>query len=346
VARKFSLLLTALVVAGLAGRAHAAGAKAEALVDQAVELRRNGDDEGALALLLQAYGMGHLPRATGQLGLCEQALGRWPEADTYLTEALKAESDPWVKRNRRALEDAIVIVKGHLARVEMQGEPDGAEVWVNGVLVGKLPLTAPVRVGAGEIEIELRTPGSAPETKTIRLEAGQYQRIVMRASKPPVAPAASAQPALVAVSTEPPRASGEPAATAVAAPASSNGRRALKWVAWGLGAAGLGVGIYGTTQNSSLVASFDKVCGIDPATGNARDIKTGMYTADCANRKSDYESKARLGVAGFVAGGALAAAGFILWLTEPSAPAHDGTALSCAPGVSSGGAEVSCGMRF
>ena len=184
-------VIVTLGVASSAGlrRAQAATAEADALVNQAVELRRNGDDEGALALLLRAYALDHPPRATGQLGLCEQALGRWADAEAYLTEVLKAEKDPWVEKNRRTLEDALAIVKSHIARIEVDGKPIGAEVWVNGTLVGKLPLSVPVHVAAGEeIELELRMPGFVPETKTLRLEAGQYQRVVLRASQvPPIA---------------------------------------------------------------------------------------------------------------------------------------------------------------
>ena len=168
----FVFVAAATIATGSAARAASASSKADALVNQAVELRRNGDDQGALALLLQAYGLGHAPRATGQLGLCEQALGRWADAEMYITEALKAESDPWVKKNRRTLEDALVIVKSHIARVEIQGEPPGAEIWVNGTLAGKLPLAAPVRVSAGEVEVELRAPGFVREAKTMQARRG------------------------------------------------------------------------------------------------------------------------------------------------------------------------------
>jgi hypothetical protein len=341
-----------VVAAALAPRAaRAAAPKPEALVNQAVELRRNGDDEGALKLLLQAYDLAKAGRTAGQLGLCEQALGRWADADTYLTEALKAEADPWVKKNRRTLEDALAIVKTHIARVEIQGEPEGAEVWVNGALAGKIPLPAPVRVAAGEVEIELRSPGFVRESKTMRLEAGQYQRIVMRASKESAAaPPAPAPPPATAVVVNPPepRPAGEVTATSDAGPAPAGPspvRASLKWGAWGLGAVALGLGIYGVTQNSSLVSSFDQSCAI--YMGQAVDKATGMASTTCASKKSDYESKGTLGVVGFVAAGALAATGVVLWLTEPAGRAPGATALSCAPSLTGhGGPALGCLMRF
>jgi hypothetical protein len=350
------ILVVACVGVGVSGGpARAANAKAEALVNQAVELRRSGDDQGALALLQQAYAMGHAPRTAGQLGLCEQALGRWSDAENYITEALKAESDAWVKKNRRVLEDALVVVKSHIARIEIDGEPEGAELWVNGVLVGKLPLTAPVRVSAGEIEVELRASGFVRESKTLRLEAGQYQRIVLRASKQTVA---SPPAPLVGPAPPPPAA---PSTTTVVvkleerdrpqpqAPAStpgpSTGRAAGKWIAWGLGAVALGVGTYGVTQNSSLVSAFNKACAIK--NGQAVDKTLGLPNKDCETKRSDYQTMAHVGIGGFIAGGVLVATGLVLWLTEPVASSKDTAGLSCAPSLTDRlGPAVGCALRF
>jgi hypothetical protein len=337
--------------------AGAAAPKSEALVNQAVELRRNGDDEGALALLLQAYALARAPRTAGQLGLCEQALGRWAEAETYLTEALKVADDPWVKKNRGTIEDALAFVKSHIARIEIQGDPQGSEVWVNGALAGKLPLASPVRVAAGEVEVELRATGFVSEKKTMRLEAGQYQRIILHASErpaPPAAPPPAAAPSeTTTVVVNVPESRGgtappPPTVTKEPEAAASNGRLALKWVAWGLGAVAAGVGAYGAVANSSGVSSFDSTCGIDPATGKAIS-KAGTSSGDaaCVSKKSDYESKARLGIGGFVAAGALAVTGFVLWLTEPEPRARNTTALRCAPALGERLAPtLGCAIRF
>jgi hypothetical protein len=353
-----SIVFLSSTFAPLAARA--ANPKAEALTNQAVEMRRNGDDEGALALLLQSYALSRAPRTAGQLGLCEQALGRWAEAETYLTEALKAQDDPWVKKNRGTIEDALGFVKGHIARIEIQGDPEGAEVWVNGALAGKVPLATPVRVSAGEVEVELRAPGFVRETKTMRLEAGQYQRIVLHASKQTVAappappPAAPSETTTVVVNVPESRAgtaTPPPAATVTkeSEEAPSSARAALKWVAFGLGAAAIGVGVYGAAGNASGVSSFDAKCGLD-STGTPKSNGKGIPPAtnqQCASLKSDYESKSHLGIGGFVAGGVLAATGLILWLTEPEAHAHGVAALRCAPALGEGlTPALGCNMRF
>jgi hypothetical protein len=354
VGRGFRLfLIFGLALASSAGPrpAQAATTEADDLVNRAVELRRSGDDEGALSLLLRAYALDHPPRATGQLGLCEQALGRWADAEAYLTEALKAEKDPWVEKNRPTLEDSLAFVKSHVARIEIEGEPVGAEVWVNGSLVGKLPLAAPVHVAAGEeVEVELRSPGFLRETKTLRLEAGQYQPIVLRASKIPSPPVLALSP--LAASTA------QASTTTLAAQASQiqkpsrtilawtpGRRRALKWVGWGLGAAAIGVGIYGTIGNVTGVNTFDKTCR---TSGNAGVVaSTGAESAACDDLKGAYESKTDLAVGGFVAAGAFVAAGLTLWLTEPPARRSDVPTVVCAPAMSDRlDLALRCLMRF
>lgn len=60
------------------------------LIHHGVELRRHGDDSGALLEFRRAYEAGHSPRAAAQMGWAEQALGRWLEADAHLREAMLA----------------------------------------------------------------------------------------------------------------------------------------------------------------------------------------------------------------------------------------------------------------
>jgi hypothetical protein len=358
------VLVTVVALASAApsrpARAAAPG-EADAIVDKAVALRRDGDDQGALALLLQAYALGQEPRATGQLGLCEQALGRWVDAEGYLTDALKAAPDPWVKKNRRTLEDALAIVKAHIARLEIEGEPEGAEVLVNGTLVGKLPLAGPVRVAEGEVEVEVRAPGFVRQTKTMRLEPGQYQRVIMRARQeapepaPATATAAPALPPPVAAPAATTAASTSTAAVSAEdkhrdAAAATPTRLALKWIAAGLGVAAVGVGVYGVITNATGVTEFDTNCRV--RNGVAVDLMTGAPSGPCRDEKSRYETAGQIGVAGFVAAGLLGAAGLILWLTEPRSPegtahAPEKTSLGCSPAlVARGGAALGCTLRF
>ncbi|MBK8695071.1 MAG: hypothetical protein IPN17_23025 [Deltaproteobacteria bacterium] len=68
-----------------------------------VELRRAHRDEEALAHFTRAYGQTRSPVAQAQMGLAEQALGRWVEAEEHVRRSLEAATDPWILRNREAL---------------------------------------------------------------------------------------------------------------------------------------------------------------------------------------------------------------------------------------------------
>jgi len=89
-------LLCLVGLAAISGSEAVASDNAEILIRKGVELRRRGRDSDASALFRQAYELSHTPRAAAQLGLCEQALGQWLEAEGHLSEALLAESDPWI----------------------------------------------------------------------------------------------------------------------------------------------------------------------------------------------------------------------------------------------------------
>ena len=77
-------LATLVCLAAAAAPAAAAGPDdAEALIKQGNDLRRSGDDQGALPLLARAYQAQPGPRTAVQLGLVEEALGRWQRLSTW-----------------------------------------------------------------------------------------------------------------------------------------------------------------------------------------------------------------------------------------------------------------------
>ncbi len=306
-------------------------------IAQGLALRRTGDDQGALPFFQKAYQAKSTPRAAAQLGFCEQALGNWTDAETHLTEALKASDDAWVRKNLSTLEASLVMVKSHIGRLEILGEPAGAEVAVNGIVVGTLPLAEPVRVGAAEVEVELRAPGYARLPIGARRGRGHAKDRAARRTRDAGArrrgyPRASTGGPIVRLA----RASGDDQS----APHPTRGetrsawRAPARWVSLGLGAVSLGVGVYGTLHNRSLVDQFDAGCGIDPTTGMAR-MKTGSSQTDasCAQPPEQLRiTSSTLATIGLVGAGVFVAAGVVLWLTDPPAKAVETALQSCAAG--------------
>jgi PEGA domain len=170
--------LTLLFCLLISGRALAAG-DWEALVREANDLRRAGDDETAHKLLSRAYSQAPNPVTAGQLGLCEFALSRWVESESRLVEALRGASDPWVVKNRATLIGLINEARSHLARVEVSGSPRGAQVEVAGKPVGRFPLSGPVRVVAGPVHVRVSAPGHRAWQQEVSVATGDRRSLVV-----------------------------------------------------------------------------------------------------------------------------------------------------------------------
>jgi hypothetical protein len=351
------------LLAGGAGFAWAAPDKTEDLIRRGIDLRRTGDDQGAQPLFREAYDQSHAARAAAQLGFCEQALGRWPDAEIHLGEALRDTSDAWINKNRSAIEQALLLIKTHVARIEISGEPVGAEVLVNGKVVGKLPMEQPVRIAGGEIEIELRARGYRPTSKKVHVDGGQYQTLSLHAEQESadvrgvdksaskthlgsdtdldVPPAPEFQPG---PRLPPPTPTGGDASDG-----SGGARKSLKFVSWGLAAVSLGVGLYFVVDNRNMAVQFDKGCGKD-ATGAATlapDAPPGFDLERCQTLKRRYEWSAKSGVIGIAGAVILTGAGVALWLTESEPTDGQKTSWRCVPSTTANGdPAVGCAMRF
>ena len=262
-----------LVLVGAAAQAAPDAGDEDALIRDAILQRRRGNDHLAQVELQRAYDINHSARAAAQLGFAEQALGMWPQAEVHVVAALRAADDPWIRRNRTTLEDALATIRGHVGRVEIVGGPAGAQVTVNGQPVGLVPLPEAVAVSSGPVEIEVRAAGAAPEAKTVTVAAGEYARVPFASQ-----PAAGATPILppAAVAPLPPAAPAGSDLTRVAETKERDdglGRRyaGIGLVVGGLAAAGGGVA-------ASLVAKhkFDAI-NADAAADRPYDESNGNW---------------------------------------------------------------------
>ncbi len=155
----------------------AAQSDEDAAIRQGVALRREGRDSDAVVVFQRAYDRWRSPRAAAQLGLCEQALGRWVLAERHVREALASASDPWVQRTRETLESALRVAEQHLATIEILGGNDGSELFIDGERVGQLPATRSLRVVIGALRLEARGTGIATIVRTVELAAGGVERV-------------------------------------------------------------------------------------------------------------------------------------------------------------------------
>jgi tetratricopeptide (TPR) repeat protein len=143
-----------------AGVSRAESPEVEKLLAQGIALRAAGNDLEASQVLKKAAAIDpESVRVQVHLATVYQALGEWLLADDYLGLALSHEAHPYVVRHRKSLDDAQRVISANIGRLEVEGEPAGAEVRLNGRLIGTLPLAAPARATVGSYSLEVRLEG-------------------------------------------------------------------------------------------------------------------------------------------------------------------------------------------
>jgi hypothetical protein len=374
----------AIVGSGADSTARAQAAGEEDLNRRGIELRKGGNDAAARGVFQEMYDRFRSPRSAAQLGLAEQAVGRWEDAEAHVSEALRTPSDAWVAKHRAPLDQAIIAIRAHVARVEISGDPVGAEVLINGRSVGKLPLARSITVPIGQVDVECRAPGRKTAVRTLSLGAADYQRVFVRMEKEAGEPALRRARSVSLAHADPPGSAGEPevpgdkdgAANADSAPehpaagaaagadtartGPSSVRSAIKWTSLGLAVAGLGTGIAGSIVREQQVSTFRATNN-----GNCRDNggrgvdPTGAPVAACQGPLDAQKTATVFQIAGFVGAGVFAVTWLVLQLTEPDTGEHGAAteaqadraaralaAWQCAPSLFPQSPSVSCAFTF
>ncbi|WP_394846935.1 hypothetical protein LZC95_05640 [Pendulispora brunnea] len=277
-----------------------------ALIEHGVALREQGRDEEALAEFRKAYALAPTPRAQAQMGLAEQALGLWLAAEEHVRDALKSDADPWIQKNRAALEQSLRTIAQHLGTLEVRGMP-GAVLFVDGARVGQLPLERGLRIEVGHRALEVRAQGFQSTSRTIIVSPGETARETIEL-RPNVAQEEPAKPG-----REPRPHDGVH---------SSNGstQRTLGWVLTGVGGAAFVTGVIGLIARSSAVSAYndDPSCpGID---------NPGPRPSQCQSHVDSEGTWKAIAIAGLAGGVALGAGGLALVLTAPPGAGSHGTA--------------------
>jgi hypothetical protein len=313
-----------------------AGSEA-ALIRKGLDLRQKGQDEEALKEFRRAYELSKSARALAQIALAEQALGRWLEAESYLTEALTHTEESWIGHNKKSLNQALNDIQGHLGSLELPGEAKEGMVKVDGVQVATLPLTKSLRVPAGSIALEVQAPGYLPIVRTVVVPARGLARepLVFVAVPPaakPLPPQENPPPQLAGGTVMPKEEKSQ-------VQPSSWGTGRTVGVILGVAALGsLGTGIaFHVTHESRAKSYKDHGC------------QTNLPPADCQSRYDSVNSAEYIAIAGYVGAAVLGGVATYLLISGPRAPAEkvaaagSGVRFQCSP---TAGLGVVCAGRF
>jgi hypothetical protein len=304
--------------------------RADALIREGVELRREGRENEALERFRSAHAIHPSPRALGQMGLAAKSSRLYVDAERYLQQALAAAADPWIVQNQPALEQALEIVGRQLASLAVTCNVAGAELLVNGATVATLPLERPVRVLAGAARVEVRAAGHVAATREAALEAGSTVELALE-----LAPAAPSEPA-----TAPPPVVPERSTPLVPRPEPDAPVSRRPWIiaAAAVGVVGVGAGASLGIVTLNKKAERDELC---PPT---------VQTEFCPSERGvELDGEARTtalwSTVGFAAGIAgLGAAAVLFWL-EPDGKLAAPTGRVTA-GVTPRGGFVAANVAF
>jgi hypothetical protein len=282
--------------------------EAETRIRLGLKMRAEHRDDGALEEFQKAYRLCSSARALAQIALAEQATGRWKEAEQHLGIVLSTAGDSWVEQHRGDLENAREALAQRLGSLEVSLAPADAagELLLNGEPVARLPQEAPLRVVAGTVTIEVRAQGFVPVTRPVTISpAGRTREVVVLSPREPPPPAVIKQPPHEKAPGQRPT---PPRVTERAKRPRPQGRslwKTLGIVGVAVGGAGLAVGLTGQVlrEQNALAWNRDEAC--------VR-AQPGSLPSQCQMRKNAVELEERLAIAGYVAGGVLAATGVLL----------------------------------
>lgn len=155
-------MLPALGASFIASTAQAAdeSPETEALLRRGIQLRREGADEAALAVFLEAEAQSPSSvRVLLHVATAAQAASKWLMADEYLRKAAQHDNDSYYQRYRNEIEEVRAATSQRVGQFRAVGSPEGAEVVLNGRVIGTLPMENPKSVEAGTYVLEVSKPG-------------------------------------------------------------------------------------------------------------------------------------------------------------------------------------------
>jgi hypothetical protein len=259
-------------------------------------------------------------------------------AKPYL-EAMTKKARKLYEERQRA-EALLKEVLAKVASVTVRVAPEGAEVAVDGVVVGAAPLAAPVFLEPGEHAIAARLDGYERARQVITAKAGTVETVELRleSSAPTVTPGPAA--------TMPPAAApqGETVGTGVgSAPqgGAADGTRKAVLIAGGVTAGvAAGVGVVLAVLASGKSADADEKAAALERDGGAEACAGGQRAAACGElrgMREDASTFTNVAAWTLIGAGVVGAGTLVYWLAAPRAETRGAVQVAPAVGVRGGG---------
>ena len=262
-----------------------AKAKAQVVLKEGAHLYQQGAYADALEKFEQAYSVFPSPKLFFDIGQANRELGRPAEAvaafERFLAEAVDA-SPELISDARRSVNE----LAPKIGKLIIDCDATGAEITVDGKVVGRAPLANSIPVSPGSHQVTATHPTIAPVVQTVEVAAGTLQTLALQPRTLTPSPVSSQ----MAAPPSPAPAIDLQASKAPATSTPDNGwwpGRKWTWVAAGSTVAFLGVAaISGSMMQSKyndLRTSCGKGAGANWTGCNSDEISSLNTRKDIAN---------------------------------------------------------------
>lgn len=320
-----ALVSCCLLAGAPRGAAAQEASSLEALIQEGIRLRREGEDEKALDVFRQAERLQPSSvRVLLHLATAAQAAGHWVEADTYIRRVFEYRDDPYYRRYQSDIAMVEQLISARVGRFQVVGSPEGAEVRLNGRLVGHVPMAEPQRLEAGNYQLEVVSNGHYSLRRPQRIPGGVLTREVVELGPERGSAASSAR---------------------AEAESSSGSWWSEPWVGWSL------AGASAASLVTAGIAFSIREQQASQWNDDSRCVLPGGRTREqqCGSDLGDARLAERIGITASIGAAVFAGAAALQFLTssddetpEQSESASSGWNASCAPGWLG----VSCEGRF
>jgi hypothetical protein len=137
----------------------------------------DGDYASALLKFERAYAESRDPRLLWNQAAAERNLRRYARVEELVSRYLLEEGERLSDVERAEAEALLDAVKGFIAEVRVDVSQPAAQVFVDDVLVGTSPLSAPLRLDKGKRRLRAKKAGFVGATQELELAGGEARAI-------------------------------------------------------------------------------------------------------------------------------------------------------------------------
>lgn len=290
------------------------------LIEQAAALLEADNDHDALRLLQRAALLDPASaRVRVYLAAAHQAMGEWIAAEQDLSFALAQRDDPYIVEHEEALNEALSSIESRLGLLQVSGQPEGADVFLDGQILGTLPLELPARILSGPHVLRVSQRGYRAYTAGIDALPGVSVNQVVYLEQEPrrVSPPRMAAQTDTFLRDEEPNPSSQ-------------------WLSWTLG------GLSGAAAVTSAAAFLLREQHVG-RWNSVSCLEPGRSRAEvCAGERAQAEDWERVMIGSGIAAGALLGGALISWSVGSGPPEQSSAISDC--GLSAN--QLYCRGRF